>query len=371
MLWAMRPLMFLLFTSMALAQQGEDARPLLQQVADASRYVKSWRAEYVVTTETTGEGVQSKGETIIKEASKDANFLRRETTRAGTPILTVCDGANAWRYLPATKQHGKMLATTATCASTLNGWTRLLDGLQSAFVTGSDKVEFEGVATSCDVVRAEYGKLQSTIGRLWGTATSVTGTRTMCVDRNRSLILRDTIEAKAVPSASSPNVMRSTRTTTYSSIERDPVLPPDFFVFEPPADSTLAPSAQALGEPAESPPAPRVPPSPLPPGVNRVGNGVTAPALISKVEPAYTEEARSAKINGTVVLYIEVDPEGLPQNIRVLRSLEPGLDQNAIYAVSQWRFRPGMKDGNPVTVAAQVEVNFRFLQNPPPGMMLP
>ena len=56
MLWGMRPFVLLLFASMALAQQGEDARPLLQQVADAARNVKSWRAEYVVTTETTGEG---------------------------------------------------------------------------------------------------------------------------------------------------------------------------------------------------------------------------------------------------------------------------------------------------------------------------
>jgi TonB family protein len=362
--------MFLLFTSMALAQQGEDARPLLQQVADAARNVKSWRTEFVTTVETTGEGVQSKVETLSKEASKDPNFLRRETTRAGTPTLIICDGAVAWRYSPATKQHGRAPGTTAACASTFSGWTRLLDGLQSAVITGSDTVEFDGFPTVCDVVRAEYAKLTSTINRLGGTDTAGAGARTMCVDRNRSFILRDIVETKAVPNSPSSSVLRSTAATKYSSIERDPGLPPDFFVFEPPADSTLV-TPPARGAPAGSSPAPRIDLGPLPPLVNRVGNGVTMPTLISKVEPTYTQEARAAKVNGTVVLYIEVDPEGVPQNIRVLRSLEPGLDENAIYAVSQWRFRPGTKDGNPVTVAAQVEVNFRLLQGPPPGMMLP
>ena len=72
-----------------------------------------------------------------------------------------------------------------------------------------------------------------------------------------------------------------------------------------------------------------------------------------------------------MVLRIEVDAEGVPQNIIVLQTLDPGLDQSAIDSVSMWRFRPGMKDGKPVTVVANVEVNFRFLQGPPPGTMIP
>ena len=75
MLRGMRPLMFLLFASLALAQQGEDARPLLQQVADAARNVKSWRAEYVATIETTGEGIQSKTETRSKETVQGPNLF--------------------------------------------------------------------------------------------------------------------------------------------------------------------------------------------------------------------------------------------------------------------------------------------------------
>ncbi len=96
-------------------------------------------------------------------------------------------------------------------------------------------------------------------------------------------------------------------------------------------------------------------------GVFRVGGGVSAPILISKIEPEYSEEARKAKYQGVVVLYVEVDPSGRAQNVRVARSLGLGLDEKAIAAVRQWKFRPGLKDGKPVTVAATIEVNFRLL----------
>jgi TonB family protein len=96
-------------------------------------------------------------------------------------------------------------------------------------------------------------------------------------------------------------------------------------------------------------------------GVFRVGGGVTAPTLVFKKEPEYSEEARKAKYQGTVTLYVEVTPDGKASNIRVLHSLGLGLDEKAIEAVKQWKFRPGMKDGKPVTVQASIEVNFRLL----------
>lgn len=96
-------------------------------------------------------------------------------------------------------------------------------------------------------------------------------------------------------------------------------------------------------------------------GVFRVGGGVTAPSLLYKVEPEYSEEARKAKYQGTVLLYVEVDPSGHATNIRVQRSLGLGLDEKAIEAVKKWKFAPGRKDGRPVTVAATIEVNFRLL----------
>ncbi|MFB3779367.1 MAG: energy transducer TonB [Bryobacteraceae bacterium] len=96
-------------------------------------------------------------------------------------------------------------------------------------------------------------------------------------------------------------------------------------------------------------------------GVYRVGGGVSPPVPLYKVEPEYSEEARKAKFQGTVVLSIVVDERGLPVNFKVIRALGLGLDEKAIEAVQKWRFRPAYKDGKPVAVMATVEVNFRLL----------
>jgi TonB family protein len=96
-------------------------------------------------------------------------------------------------------------------------------------------------------------------------------------------------------------------------------------------------------------------------GAYRIGGGVTAPTVLLQVEPEYSEEARKAKYQGTVVLSLVVDEAGKAQNIKVVRSLGLGLDQKAIEAVEKWKFKPGMKDGKAVPVIASIEVNFRLL----------
>jgi TonB family protein len=89
--------------------------------------------------------------------------------------------------------------------------------------------------------------------------------------------------------------------------------------------------------------------------------GVTQPVLLWKIEPEYTDEARRARVQGTVVLHIEVDTGGQAQNITVTQSLGLGLDERAIEAVRRWRFRPGYRNGKPWATAAMVQVNFRLL----------
>ncbi len=96
-------------------------------------------------------------------------------------------------------------------------------------------------------------------------------------------------------------------------------------------------------------------------GVYKMSDGgISAPTLLYKTEPKYTEEARAGKIQGTTVLYAEIGTDGLAHNVKVQRSLEPGLDQQAIDALSQWQFKPGQKNGQDVTVAATIEINFRL-----------
>jgi TonB family protein len=89
--------------------------------------------------------------------------------------------------------------------------------------------------------------------------------------------------------------------------------------------------------------------------------GVVAPRVLYKIEPPYTQDARDAKIAGTVVVRLEVDPDGRAHNLYIARSLDPGLDHNALDAISNWRFQPAMKDGRPIAVNATIEVNFRLL----------
>lgn len=96
-------------------------------------------------------------------------------------------------------------------------------------------------------------------------------------------------------------------------------------------------------------------------GAYRIGGGVSQPTVIFKVEPEYSEEARKAKFQGTVILFVVVDEHGNPRDLRVIRPLGLGLDQKAIEAVEKWKFRPGTKDGKAVPVQATIEVNFRLL----------
>lgn len=88
--------------------------------------------------------------------------------------------------------------------------------------------------------------------------------------------------------------------------------------------------------------------------------GVTAPVAKFAPDPDYSEEARKAKYQGTVVLSAVIGPDGRPRNLRVVRSLGMGLDEKALEKVRTWLFEPGKKDGQPVAVAMSIEVDFHL-----------
>jgi TonB family protein len=92
-----------------------------------------------------------------------------------------------------------------------------------------------------------------------------------------------------------------------------------------------------------------------------VGGDVSAPIPIYKPEPAYSEEARKAKYEGTVLLRIVVDAQGnVNRDVRVVKPLGLGLDEKAVQAVQTWKFKPAMRNGVPVPVRVGVEVIFRL-----------
>lgn len=95
-------------------------------------------------------------------------------------------------------------------------------------------------------------------------------------------------------------------------------------------------------------------------GVYHVGGGVSAPVPIYEIDPEYTDEARRAKYSGIVMVSLIVDARGLPERVRVVRSLGMGLDEKAIEAVKQYKFKPAQLAGKPVPVEVQIEVNFQI-----------
>ncbi len=108
---------------------------------------------------------------------------------------------------------------------------------------------------------------------------------------------------------------------------------------------------------------PDAPPStnagpPVPGNVFSVGSGVSKPVKIFHPKPPYTEEARQARIQGTIVLQLVVLEDGSVTGVKVLRGLPRGLEQSAIDTVRTWRFEPGTKEGKPVPVQIFLNVNF-------------
>jgi protein TonB len=96
-------------------------------------------------------------------------------------------------------------------------------------------------------------------------------------------------------------------------------------------------------------------------GVYRLGGGVIAPILISEVRPNYTPRALAQRLQGSVLLEVIIRRDGLPDAIRILQSLDPfGLDEEAIRAVRQWRFRPGRIGITPVDVLVTCIVDFHL-----------
>lgn len=96
--------------------------------------------------------------------------------------------------------------------------------------------------------------------------------------------------------------------------------------------------------------------------------GVTNPVVISEKKPSYTAAAMRAQITGSVEMQAVIDAEGKPTDIRVVRSLDAlyGLDQNAVEALKEWRFKPATREGKPVPILVTIEMSFTLRDGPRP-----
>jgi TonB family protein len=95
-------------------------------------------------------------------------------------------------------------------------------------------------------------------------------------------------------------------------------------------------------------------------GLMHPGGGVSNPVLVYAPDPEFSDEARRAKYQGVCVVGLIVDAQGNPQRVRIVRPLGMGLDEKALEAVRQYKFKPAMYRGRPVPVEINIEVNFRI-----------
>ncbi|MGA8041496.1 MAG: energy transducer TonB, partial [Terracidiphilus sp.] len=95
-------------------------------------------------------------------------------------------------------------------------------------------------------------------------------------------------------------------------------------------------------------------------GLMSVGGGVSAPQVIHSVEPEFTEDARRANYQGSVSIRLIVDSQGSPQDVRLESHLGMGLEEKAIEAVKQYKFRPAIYQGHAVSVQIVINVAFHL-----------
>jgi TonB family protein len=110
--------------------------------------------------------------------------------------------------------------------------------------------------------------------------------------------------------------------------------------------------------PSVSKPAIEAPPSASNSPVFRKGSGVSPPRPVFTPEPKFTEVARKAKLSGVVTLGLVVDNAGRPVHVHILDPMGCGLDAEAVHIMETWRFEPAKKDGEPVAVEIEVEMDF-------------
>jgi len=94
--------------------------------------------------------------------------------------------------------------------------------------------------------------------------------------------------------------------------------------------------------------------------VYKIGGDVTPPVLTHSVDAEFTKKAKDAKYQGVSVVSLVVDSHGMPRHVHTIRKLGMGLDEKAVEAVKQYKFKPAMKGGSPVPVMMSIEVNFRL-----------
>jgi len=325
------------------AMAADSAASLIEAVSRAASNAGAWEAEGRLLTQESADDDSLRTEASFRIVIESAPVQRArfEITGVPAPLVLVCDGSSWGGYRPGTREFWMLDgARISQCEDPFNEWPGLAGDLHGAVITGREQLHVGDRAIDCTVVSGDFA------------GPSRGGKRTLWIDDVTKTIWQYRVErGTPFPTGLATPSEPAARTYTLLRQTRDGILRPDDFALRIPDEAVklAVPPRLRLGDG-----------QPL----HGFSAGGTAPVLIHKTEPAYTEEARHSHVEGTVILSVDVEPDGAARNIKVLRSIDPGLDQKAIEAVSQWKFKPGTKDGVAVTVRAQIQVNFRLIKDP-------
>lgn len=309
--------------SICFAQAQPDAAALLRDVAETAQATQNWHIEGSVSYPER----QSKATFSLLQRSPGQSRFGQEGGDASATV--VCDGSDIWIYSTPLNRYSKApLTGTSACSSVIEEWKRLPVTLASPVMAGKSSYTSQGQPQECQLVRGSFPAEMP----MWGTMV-----RTLCIDTANSLVIWERDEGKF-----------GSRTYVYSQIDRPATLPPDDFVFVPPAGSILTnlplPVPKRLGSASMPQETPEYKP----------------PRTSSTKPPEYDEVSRRNRIQGSVTLYVVIDVTGHPSDIAVFHSLDPNLDASAVKTVRQWRFHPAERNGQPCEAAALVEMNYNL-----------
>ncbi|HXB73831.1 MAG TPA: TonB family protein [Candidatus Acidoferrales bacterium] len=316
------------------AAQDQTAAILVRDADRAVGQVAALRASGRMTVQITAEGASRTTELPFRVARRRPLEARFEFEGDEFPMLTLCWNRLLQRYWfldGVTTGSGGV--TGQTCVPTeLSG--HLGDGLVSAAFAENEPVEFEGKAVECQVVRAMYDPAPGSVSVApgsWAMLRNVV--RTLWIESNRKLVLRSRLEARiANPGVyaiqTGADLPALFMTTAYSKVENLPDLSAEEFSYQPRQNFALIDHPPALLAALS----PRKPVTPIAPADNM---------LLYRHDPKYTPKALADRIQGVVTLSATIGLDGVPRDMRVISSLDPGLEQKAIECVSAWRFWPG------------------------------
>ncbi len=356
---ALRTMFAWVLAAGGLGQTDQDARALLQGVANAARDVTTFRAEGRIEQDLD-IGLGGGQRTLrFRVATREPGQARIEISggeewMTGLPYLAVCRDGGGWLYLDKVKTYERLNAEDAAgycAAGMLTDFSHVADDVMSAVVIGPSRVRFEGRDRACTEVEARYRVVNALMVPPGTVVKLGRVTRRMCIDRARNLILRDRFEADT---DAGPDRYHIAQTVTYERLDRNPTLSATLFDFQPPRNARLH---------QDQAPPPVAPPPSVPPGPG--ARVITMPTPIERNQPEYTQEAWDEGIQGTVVLLVDVGESGAIGEIRTQQGLGYGLDEKAIEAVRSWRFNPATDDGRPMKGTAWVQLRFTLPEQRP------